>query len=160
MINKKQAQEEMLGFALIIILVSVILLIILGLSFRGGQKDLVESYEVESFIQVMLQYTTECETNLEFLSLQKLIRACVNNDLCLDGQNSCDVLENNIEEILDSNWNLEDESTIQGYEFSIFENNETLVTFTKGNSTNNNKGSLQDFSYNGKLISIVFTAHY
>ena len=65
-IKRKKAQEEMVGFALIIILVAVILLIFLGFSLRDQEKETIESYEVESFIQSFLQYTSDCRDNLEF----------------------------------------------------------------------------------------------
>ena len=65
----KRAQEEMVGFALIVIIVSVILVIFLGFSLRDQGKENVESYEVESFIQSFLQYTSECRDNFNFLSV-------------------------------------------------------------------------------------------
>lgn len=48
--KKKKAQEEIVGFALIIIIVAVILLFFLNFYLRSGEKESVESYEVNSFI--------------------------------------------------------------------------------------------------------------
>ena len=67
MVEEKKGQEEMVGFALILILVAIIVLVFIGFSIRSPEKESVESYEVESFLQSMLQYTTECENNVEKL---------------------------------------------------------------------------------------------
>ncbi len=47
---QKKAQEELVGFALIIIIVAVILLFLIVFSLRSNEKEAVESYEVNSFI--------------------------------------------------------------------------------------------------------------
>ena len=98
--RKKRAQEEMVGFALIIILVAVIFLVFLGFSLRNQEKKNVESYEVESFLQSLLQYTTKCENNVERLSVRKLISSCYAKEKCLDEKNSCDVLKSDLTRIL------------------------------------------------------------
>ncbi|MBI2057207.1 hypothetical protein HYT91_03060 [Candidatus Pacearchaeota archaeon] len=64
MLNKnKIGQEEMVGFALIIILVSVILLVFLAFSLNKPKTEATESYEVNSFLQSSLQYTSSCQTS-------------------------------------------------------------------------------------------------
>ncbi|MBU4116158.1 MAG: hypothetical protein KKG94_00235, partial [Nanoarchaeota archaeon] len=78
-VSCKRSQEEIVGFALIIIIVAVILLIFLGFYLRAPQKEIIESYEIESFIQSFLQYTSDCESNLEFLPVKNLIFACYEN---------------------------------------------------------------------------------
>ena len=92
---KKKGQEEMLGFALIIIIVAVILLVFLGFSLRGSQKQGVESYEADSFMQAFLQYTTDCAENYEtdYLDIQDLVFECDDGNTCLDGRDACEVLE-------------------------------------------------------------------
>ena len=115
----KKAQEEMVGFALIIIIVAVILLIFLGFALRGQEKETVESYEVESFIQSFLHYTSDCRDNLEFLSVQKLISGCSNNVRCLDGRSTCEVLEPILKGIVEESWSTGADKPIKGYELRI-----------------------------------------
>src|SRR3990172_5266688 len=110
--RKKQGQEEMVGFALIIIIVAIILLIFLSFSLRSPQKQSVESYEAESFVQTFLQYTTECENNVEKLPVQKLIVSCMNKEQCLDGKDSCDALNSELGGILNESWNLNPNSPV------------------------------------------------
>ncbi|MBI5803331.1 hypothetical protein HY448_01455 [Candidatus Pacearchaeota archaeon] len=154
----RKAQEEMVGFALIIIVVSVILLFFLVFTVKNSERESVESYEVESFIQSSLQYTTQCRDNLEFLSVQDVIYECLNNNLCLNGQDACDVLGTTLEEITENSWSISSNSAVKGYELMIKENNESLIpSISKGNKTSNSRGSAQ---YLPKNIGITFTAYY
>lgn len=155
--KKRCGQEEMVGFALIIIIVAVILLIFLGFFLRKPQKDIVESYEVESFIQAFLQYTTDCRYNLEYLSVQKLIFKCNEGEICLDGRETCDILNSTLEGIVEESWEVEGDRPIKGYELRIILDEEELLILKKGNVTRNYKGSVQ---YLAKELDIYFTAYY
>ena len=59
--RNRSAQEEMVGFVVIVVIVSIALLILLGFLLRGSGKSAVESFEIENFIQSVMQYTTDCE---------------------------------------------------------------------------------------------------
>ena len=159
-VSCKRSQEEIVGFALIIIIVAVILLIFLGFYLRAPQKENIESYEIESFIQSFLQYTSDCENNLEFLPVQKLIFACYENQRCLGEKDSCDVLNTTLEGILKQSWKIEGDRPVKGYNFKIIAGNESFFSIEKGNVTNNYKGGFQDFSRSGNLFEIIFTAYY
>ena len=155
---KKKAQEEMVGFALILILVAVILLVFLGISLRSPQKENVESYEVESFLQSMLQYTTECEDNIERLSVQDLIFSCNVKEKCIDGKNSCEVLKTELEKMLNEAWKIGEERPVKGYELIIRkENDESILELKQGEITANSKGAPQ---YLPKKIDVFFKAYY
>jgi hypothetical protein len=151
----------MIGFALIIIIVSVILLVFLGFSLREPQKELVESYEVESFIQGFLQYTTDCRDsgNLEYLSIRKLIFDCNNREKCLDGRESCEVLNSTLTGIVKESWKIE-KRPVKGYELKIISNEAEMLVLKEGNITKNYKGSMQDFRTSGNSFEIFFTAYY
>ena len=45
----KKAQEEMIGFALIIIIVMVVMMVFLSLG-KGNVKEDIENYEAENFL--------------------------------------------------------------------------------------------------------------
>jgi maltodextrin utilization protein YvdJ len=160
-LKSKRSQEEMVGFALIIIIVSVILLVFLGFSLRGEQKESVESYEVESFIQSFLQYTTECKaSNLEYLTIQKLIFYCDEKRECSDGKNTCEVLKSNLKGIIEESWKVEEGSVVKGYELKIDKENSEILLIEKGDKTNNYKSSMQTFARSGKSYHILFTGYY
>ena len=160
--KNKKAQEEMVGFALILILVAIIILVFIGFSIRNPEKENVKSYEVESFLQSMLQYTTECESNIERLPVQKLIFSCNAREKCLDERNSCEVLKTELENMLKESWAIGEERPVKGYELTIMtnENNESLLNIKAGKITVNSKGSKQDFSRSQTTFEIQFKAYY
>jgi len=157
--SNKKAQEEMVGFALIIIIVAVIIIIFLGFSLSKSPKENVESYEVDSFIQAFLQYTTDCSDNIEFLSIQKLIFACSRGESCKDERGACSVLETTLNGIVKESWKIENRP-IEGYKLTIKSNGADVLNMDRGNVTKNYKGSVQDFSRSGNSIEILFTAYY
>ena len=158
----KRAQEEMIGFALIIILVAVILLVFLGVSLNKNKKDFLGYNEIDSFIQSTLAYTTSCAEDQDtYYSIQKLITECVNYEGdCLDGRKTCDVLNSVLKGILDESWKISKNTPIKGYEFLVGVEETVLISFEEGNSTNNYKGSVQEFSSRGLSIIIDLTAYY
>src|SRR4030043_445 len=88
--RSRSGQEEMVGFVVIVVMVSVALLILLGFLLKSSNKGAVESFEIENFIQSTLQYTTDCEDYTEFLPVQGVITACEEGGTCLDGTDSCE----------------------------------------------------------------------
>ncbi len=152
----KKAQEEIVGFALIIIVVAIILLVFIALSLKNPEKEAVESYEVDSFIQSFLQYTTSCSDNLQALSIQRLIFYCERQESCLDGRNTCDVLNFEMSGILNESWPSGTDRPVRGYELNITAGSNSIFYEFNGNKTLNSKGSAQFF----QNARIVFTAYY
>lgn len=161
MINlfNKRAQEEIVGFVIIVVIIGVIILVLLSFMLMNDDEAVLESYEIESFIDSMLQYTTNCETQLEFLSFQKLIAHCESNGVCLDNSNSCRVLNSTAEEIIEGAWNVNEQSAIKGYEFRIFNEESEIFAMEKGNKTITYKGSYQDFARSGREYKVLLTVY-
>ena len=154
--SPKKAQEEIVGFALIIIVVAIILLVFIAFSLNTSQKETIESYEVDSFIQSFLQYTTNCTDNLQALTVQRLVFYCDRQENCLDSRSACDVLDSEVRGILSESWPSGVERPVKGYEMNITSGNKNLFYEFKGNTTANSKGSAQYF----QDASIVFKAYY
>ena len=160
-IGNKQGQEEIVGFAMIIIIVAVILLIVLSfLLSMGSNKEAVQNYEIESFISASLQYTSECEDQIEYLSLQKLISACEERRNCLDGKDSCEFLNETIIKIMEKGWNVGDQSSIKGYVLRIVVDEQEKLLFKEGNETNNYRGGWQDFAKSGRDYQVYLNVYY
>lgn len=159
-IRFKKGQEEMVGFALIIVVVAVILLIFLGFSLRSPGKDTIESYEVESFIQSFLQYTTDCEDNFGVLTIQDLIFECNDAGRCVDERNTCEVLEATMEGITEESWLIGEDRPVRGYSLNMTSSSKNILSLQEGNQTGNSKGSSQVFSRRGDSFNIAFTAYY
>jgi len=153
--NNKKAQEEMVGFAFIIIIVAIILLVFVSLAMNKPQEE-PESYEVESFIQALLQSTTDCEDRFEFLSVQKLVSRCNTNSPCIDGRNTCDVLNDTLSDTFSSIWQIKDRP-VKGYNFLINSGNQTMFKISEGNQSNTYKGTVQLLP---NEIGISFKVYY
>ena len=158
--TKIKGQEEIVGFALIIIIVAVILLVILGLSLKGKGKEAVQSYEVASFIQTSLQYTSDCYNGIEYLSMQKLISECEREYACDDGRNTCEVLNSTIKGISEKSWKVSEETPVKGYKIRIVTEEREILLLEKGNKTNNYKSSMQSFSKQGIDYDLSFSVYY
>ena len=153
-LSNKAGQEEMIGFAVIIVIVAVGLLILLSFLIRSPSKGTTENYQVESFIQSALQYTSDCENEIEFLSVQKLIIACNNGKKCLDERDSCDVLNVTMTNLVEKGWNVGNQSAVKGYNLKVIADNQQKLMIKEGNETRNSKGGLQDFAQSGSNYEV------
>jgi hypothetical protein len=152
----KKAQEEMVGFAIIIIVVAIIILIFVSLTITKPQKEGVESYEVDSYLQALLQSSTTCADNMKYLSVQDLIFKCKSGDKCVDGRDTCQVLEEEARQITSEAWQIVDRP-VKAYELKILSANESIITIAEGNKTNNYKAAYQLLP---KETEIQFKAYY
>ncbi len=138
MINKK-GQEELVGFVMIVIIVAVIFLVLLGIfvrqDFETSDKD---STEVFQFLEASMEFTTECAVGFEpdFSSLGELINDCYLGRKCVNEESACDVLNNTLENVLESSWNIDSKGFYKGYEFfSVYSTNsseEKIIELEKG----------------------------
>jgi len=160
-INKK-GQEEMVGFALILIIVAVLILIFFSLSLKKPSK-MQESYEVDNFMQSFLQYTTDCADGYEpnYLDVQDIIFKCAesSDNLCLDSREMCSVADSTIQELLEQSWNVGDDFFYKAYSLNITLNGQELLSFSEGNATNSFKGSSQTFSQNAGNIDLFLRVY-
>lgn len=156
---EKKGQEEMVGFVIIVIIVSVVLLVLLGFLLNTPNKGAVENYQVDSFIQASLQYTSSCENEVEFISVQNLIVSCEQGNTCLDGQNSCDVLNDTLKNLVERAWNVNNQSAVKGYKLGVMTGNTGIFMLQEGNETRNYKGGLQDFAKSGEEYEVSLNVY-
>lgn len=151
-----KAQEEMVGFALIVVLVSVILVILLAVVMYSS-KDKVElnSYEVTSFIASLLVYTTDCSNSVQMnLPVQKLITECIENKRCVDGRNSCLVLNETLSGIIKATWE-KGNRPVTGYNFKISSQDFETMEFIGGNVTSkNSRMSTQEINLRNREVLV------
>lgn len=145
--HSKKGQEEIVGFALIIIIVAVIMLIFVSFAIRNKDKGkAVESYKVESFIQAFLPYTTDCRNEHGYLSIKELIPSCEREENCLDDRKTCDVLESNLKEIVKESWDVKEGGSIAGYEIIVYSASKEILNVKEGNVTNIYQVATQNLS--------------
>tara|TARA_Y100000310_G_scaffold70143_1_gene65707 strand:- start:98 stop:688 length:591 start_codon:yes stop_codon:yes gene_type:complete len=125
--KNKKAQEEMVGFVLIVVIVVIISVILLGISLRSNSTSSVEeSEELNSFLSSVAQITSDCEKpKNDFLVIGDLVKKCYDKQVCSDDRIICDVLSSTLRNVLrNSTYVVGDESPNQYYDLKIFyENN-------------------------------------
>lgn len=126
--QNKKAQEEMVGFVLIVVIVVVIGLVFLLISARQETKLEAESKDISAFLRSASEYTSECAINYEpnYAKLGELIKECRDEAPCISGKKACEVLNATLSDILDKSWNVKPGGAIKGYAFnSTFSSNVT-----------------------------------
>lgn len=164
----KKAQEEMVGFAMIIIIMAVIILILLGISLnKPAVSQGVESYEVDSFIQALLQHTTECSTDegYSYDDISNMIAECDMGLFCwneseINEISVCETLNSTIKEILENSWKTGQDRPVKGYGFNITQESLVITSLIAGNMTSNYKGSAQVLPKKGNNYNIEFRVYY
>lgn len=142
MMNNK-GQEEMVGFGLIIVIVGVILLVFLSFTFGNKDTSVQDSYEIESFIQASMQYTSDCQSNLELLPIRSLIVSCNDGNSCVDGRRACEVLNSTLIQMVDESWNVGNGSYIKGFYMNITSPDKTILEIKQGTNTSIYQTSVQ-----------------
>jgi hypothetical protein len=161
--NNKRAQDEMVGFGLIIVLVSVILLVFVAATVNKN-KNLtkeIDDYASNAFIQASLQYTTACVMDSKSINVEDLIFECANKVKCTNNLESCYVLENTLKEVLKESWKVGGLNVTKGYELVILANSEKLIELVNGDTSSKNyRGNSQDLAKGSDKITFYFTAYY
>jgi hypothetical protein len=158
----RKGQEEMVGFALIIIIVAVILMVFLGFYLSKSNNQSVHSYEAESFVQSAIQSSTECQNyNWGYFSVKDLIFMCQSTAPC-NQEESCAVLNSTLSEELSHSWSVGSGGSIKGYSFNITSDNGDIISIQAGNITSNSEGSSQEIpnGNTGVSVDVIFNVYY
>lgn len=121
-LNSKHSQHEIVGFTLIVIIVSIIGLIFLSFSIGRGEKIEKTSVEISDFLQSSLYYTTECSNGdvPNYKDMQGLIKSCYKNEDCFGGRNSCEVLNETISKIIRESFQVSEVSRNKAYKLNMY----------------------------------------
>lgn len=100
--KNKHSQQEIIGFVLIIVIVSIIGVIFLSISLRRAGPSEQISIEVSNLLEASMYYTTDCAVGFipQYKDGQDLIKACWNDDKCLDERTACETLNKTLKEII------------------------------------------------------------
>lgn len=158
-LRSKKAQEEIMGFGIILILIAVILIVFLGISKNNKVSETSDDFEVTSFMNSFLQVSTYCEDNGDFLSVKDLAFECLRDSECDNEVNSCEVLVESVEGIMASSWVVGENSSNKGYELQIVSGDELLVNISEGQKTNSYRGSFQDYSKSRDVMKIYLKVY-
>ena len=164
MINKK-AQEEIVGFVAIILVVTVIGLLLLGISLQKTPDNQVKSTEIGTFLDSAMLYTSDCASGYEpnYLSLKDLMSDCYieNGKQCVDGRSVCIVLNQTVKDLLNRSWPVGPDRDKKGYEFKVIydsnitSNETSIMELAAGNCSSGSYQQGDSFfsSYPGVITS-------
>jgi hypothetical protein len=155
MLNKK-AQQEIVGFIIIMVIVIVIGLFFLVFWIKQYPAS-YSSVNVQNFLKSSMRVTTDCKFSIDFLDLEDAIRGCYENKVCSNGISSCDTLNQTFLDLIDKSWVISNESSTSAYSLLInYEQNESsqaIFSSEKGDCTGTWLGSQEFFSYqNGNIV--------
>jgi hypothetical protein len=119
--SNKKSQSEIVGFVLIVVIVSVLGLIFLSLSISKNNKK-ATSAEFSDFLQASMYYTTDCAVGFipQYKNLQELTKACYTNEICLNKNNSCDVLSSTYTKLIKQSFNINPDRPNKAYRLNIY----------------------------------------
>lgn len=133
---KHKAQQEMVGFILIVVLVVVAAMVFLLISLR---KPAVENQDIQTqnMLSSIIFYTTDCAIVAEpdFEDIGHLIKSCKQGRRCSNlNEMACNYLNETLKNVLDNLTNTD--SQISAYQLDVFQNNSgNLIKIIKGNCT-------------------------
>ena len=104
---KAKAQQEIVGFVLIILVVTVIGIVFLSLSIGRGGTIKTTSVEISHFLEASMYSTTDCEINypVNYENLQNLIKSCYEHrdselETCFNETTFCNSLDFELEKLM------------------------------------------------------------
>jgi hypothetical protein len=148
----KKAQNEMVGFVLIVVLVIFILAIFLFISLKSPKEGITD-VKAGNLLSSLLKYTTNCAIVYEpqYDDLSALIRSCSDNRRCSNlDKDACVYLNETLKEIMENV--LKSEAEIKDYDLNIsYEKNDLYAR--QGNCSGKITGAQEIISTGiGKII--------
>jgi len=161
----KNAQEEIVGFVMIVVLSAIVLLIFLAILVRRDSgENYKDSIEVRDFVESIMEFTSNCAINYEpnYLKVGELIKECRSGRLCLSGKRACDELNYSLIGLIEAGWEIGENRPIKGYRLNstYFATNQSgqegILFISKGNCSNIVRGA-EDISpdYPGNIITKI-----
>lgn len=118
---RNKAQQEMVGFVLIIAIVIIGLMVFLIIVSKGG-GEAIKSLEVDNMLSSILKKSTQCAINFvpQFDNIEDLFRHCYQNKKCANiEKNSCVFLNDTLKDVLEQV--TASEATIKAYQLDFSE---------------------------------------
>lgn len=159
--QKTKAQQEMVGFVLIVVLVVVALMVFLVIAIRQD-KTIQDDTEVKSILDSIMKYTTECSINKNsnYESVGDLFKSCYDNSKCVNlGIPSCDYLNETMIKIVDAL--LLSSATISAYQLDFLvkddDGEQGIIRVFEGECNGTVAAAQKDNSYDQKHLIIRLT---
>jgi hypothetical protein len=120
--KQKKAQNEIVGFVLIIIIVSVMGLIFLSFMIGRGEPIAQDSVKISNLLSASIYYTSDCAINYipNYKDGQDLIKSCWNNERCLDERMACEALNSTMKSLIGESLDVNPQVSNKAYELIIY----------------------------------------
>ena len=117
-----KAQNEIVGFVLIIIIVSVIGVIFLSLMIGRGEPIRQESVQISNLLSASMYYTSDCAINYipNYKDGQDLIKSCWNNEKCLDDTMACEALNSTMKKLISESLDVSSNKPNKAFKLTIY----------------------------------------
>ncbi len=135
----KRAQEEIIGFVLIVVLISIVAVIFLSISLRKA-PSVNHNELVGQFLPAMMRFNLDNPECAEGLRVKELVGKCAVGESC-EGEDSCEILKINLAKILKDSWNIGSESKYSGVQISILKNGQGILEVKEGNCNAGKSGA-------------------
>ncbi|MFH1358951.1 MAG: hypothetical protein ABIH37_03630 [archaeon] len=130
--ENNKAQHEIVGFVLIVLIVSVIGVVFLTIMFNSNDVRGHSSVEISNLLEASMYYTTSCAIDYipNYREMQDLIKDCYkgSSKKCYDKRDSCKVVEGDLKNILDASLNVGETHPNKAYKFDIYYSSEDEET--------------------------------
>jgi len=165
---QKRAQHEIVGFVVIVLMVTIVGLIFLSFSINKEPRR-QNSVEISKLLGASMYYTTNCSTTFipDYKNGQDLIKECYKNSAnkCLNGESVCSVLETDLENIIDNGLQVHPDSPNKAYKLNIYHRSleseniadEEILKFEKGLFSNctSQVGASHSIDVSGLSVGII-----
>jgi hypothetical protein len=117
-----RAQHEMVGFMLIVVIVSVIGVIFLSFTLGRGEALPQTHIEISNLLQSAMHYTSDCAVNFipQYKDGQDLIKSCYRNERCLDGRTSCAAMNDTFQKIIGESLSVDEKGLNKAYSLNMY----------------------------------------
>jgi len=129
--NCKRSQHEIAGFVIIVLIVSIIGVIFLSLSFGNRTVEESSSPEISRLLGSSMYVTSSCAINYipQYRDMQDLVKECQkdlggNSRNCLNGENACAVLEEELQAVIEKGLEINDGAINKAYTLHIYSSSE------------------------------------
>jgi len=137
---RKKAQQEIIGFVLIIVVVAIVGLIFLSLTVLRSETRQESSVELSNLLQAANYYTTDCAISQipDYEDIEGLTQEYYRNKdrACLNGKTIEQTLEPTLKKIISNSLNVHEDSPNKAYMLNISyfseETYEDILTINEG----------------------------
>jgi len=146
----RKGQEEITGFAIVVVLVAVIGLVLLVLAIKTAPSSVsLDNYYVRQFLDSSMKVSSECtlRSDIDYAELRELVQECSGNPSkeCGNGNGVCEELNSVFSEVIGVGLKVGPDRPYKGYNVNMsFEyedhNTESILSFSGGNCTGNKVG--------------------